>query len=169
MPIDKKHKWDVAISYAGEDRKIADRLVNSLKKENRKLSVFYDKDYKSYLWGKKEEAYENIYGPDSRVVVALISKHYKEKDWPRYEFSIALKESKKRKEESLLAIKIDDSELLGLRNDANYMDIRENSIKEIAKILVEKCKTISKNETANQIGGNNQTCILSVIRVMYLV
>ena len=41
------------------------------------------------------------------------------------------------------------------------MDIRENSTKEIAKILVEKCKTISKNETANQIGGNNQTCILS--------
>jgi tetratricopeptide (TPR) repeat protein len=161
MPEKKKHKWDVAISYAGENRKIAESLVASLKAKDRTLSVFYNRTHKSYLWGKDEKEYENIYGPESRFVVPIISKYYKKKDWPLYEFSAALKEAKKRKEEFILPIRVDDSQLLGLRNGVNYMDIREDGIKEIAKILVDKCKMLSKKGKNNRSNVNDQICILS--------
>jgi len=140
----KKYKYDVAISFAGENRKIAEDLVASIKAKDKRLSVFYDKDHKAHLWGKNTNEFDNIYGPESRYVIPIISEHYTKKDWPRYEFSTAVKESKKRKGDFILPIRVDDTRLIGLHDDLNYMDIREDDVDQIAKAVILKCQSISK-------------------------
>jgi tetratricopeptide (TPR) repeat protein len=136
----KSHKFDfdVAISCAGEDRRPAERLAKSLRTKG--FSVFYDLDYRSYLWGKKEGEFQRIYGPASRFFVPIISAHYKEKEWCRFEFDIAREEAKKRKEEFILPIRLDDSKILGLREDTSYLDLRQMSVSKIAQELNKKIK-----------------------------
>jgi hypothetical protein len=86
MPRQRKlsYEYDVAISFAGEERRFAETLAELLKAQG--LSVFYDKHHKVRLWGKDEREFERIYGPASRFVTPFISKHYVAKDWPRFEF-----------------------------------------------------------------------------------
>ncbi len=136
MSKKKKYQYDVALSFAGENRDEAEKLRTALMAKG--LRVFYDKDHKAYLWGKGQDEYDKIFGPDSRFVIPLISEHYKEKKWPRYEFSVALTEAKKRAEEFILPVRVDDTALLGLLDDLNYMDFRKDDVGDIADAVIAK-------------------------------
>ena len=93
-----KFEFDAALSFAGEDRRHAEAIARALQEQG--LKVFYDRDYAAHLWGKGQEEYEKIYGPASRYVIPLVSKHYREKDWTRLEFGIAKKEARRRRRSS---------------------------------------------------------------------
>lgn len=140
----KKYKYDVAISFAGENRKIAEKLVASLKAKDERLSVFYDKDHKAYLWGKDVKEFNSIYSSDARYVIPIISEYYIKKDWPRHEFAVASKEAKKRKGEFILPLRVDDACLVGLHDDVSYMDIRKDKISHIVDAVLTKCRDASK-------------------------
>ena len=45
-----KYDYDVAISYAGEDRHIAEAIANTLRRGG--VKVFYDAYEKHKMWGK---------------------------------------------------------------------------------------------------------------------
>jgi hypothetical protein len=58
---------DIAISFAGEDRKTAEDIANELIIEG--VKVFYDRFYKVDMWGKKLTNYfQDIFGPKARFV-----------------------------------------------------------------------------------------------------
>lgn len=54
-----QYEYDIAVSFAGEDRHIVENIVNVLR-ERSKISVFYDRLEEHKLWGK---IYTNIYLP----------------------------------------------------------------------------------------------------------
>ena len=63
--------------------------------------------------GKKlTHFFQDVYGPKARFVIVLISKYYPIKDWTDFEFSIARGEAKKRKEEFILPVRLDDTNFL---------------------------------------------------------
>jgi tetratricopeptide (TPR) repeat protein len=155
----RKFEYDAAISFAGEQRHIAEKLANILKAKG--LSVFYDAHYSSYIWGKNQEELERIYGPASRYFVPLISADYLKKDWCRLEFQVAKEEAKKRKEEFILPIRLDDSRILGLREDVFYKDLRHCSISKIAENLLEKIKSAKLPEAKYQAPRNPKVRILT--------
>jgi hypothetical protein len=96
-PPGADYKHDIAISFAGEDREIAKNLAEKLQNKlvnDRAVKVFYDEFYKSELWGKEQtEYFQKAYGPDSRFVVLLLSRHYPVKKWTGFEFSIMREEA----------------------------------------------------------------------------
>ncbi len=53
----KTSTYDVALSFAGEDRKLAEALAKALQKNG--IKVFYDEFEKSKLWGKDPYKYLN--------------------------------------------------------------------------------------------------------------
>ena len=134
----RSYEFDVALSFAGEERLIAKKLAEILKAEG--LSVFYDEDHKARLWGKDEREFERIYGPASRFVTPIISKHYVRKPWTRLEFDTALREERNRSLELILPIRADGACLLGLHDGRFYLSLKDNSIEEIAKCLIERCQ-----------------------------
>ena len=137
------YEFDIAISFAGEDRKIAENLARKLR--NKDIKVFYDRFYKERLWGKKLTTYfQDAYGPKTRFVVPLISKYYPIKDWTDFEFSIMRKEAKKRETEFILPLRLDDTKMLGIHEDIGYLDYRKEGIDGIVDCFSKKLSHLQK-------------------------
>ena len=84
--IDYEQNFDVALSFAGEDREYAEHLRNAL--EDRGHTVFYDQAEQHQLIGQDVEAYlRPIYQSGSRFVVAILGPMYGRKRWTLLESS----------------------------------------------------------------------------------
>ncbi|MBU2075266.1 MAG: TIR domain-containing protein [Actinobacteria bacterium] len=78
--------YDVALSFAGEDRAFAERLNDHLTEEG--LAVFYDKAEESRILAEDVEALLGpIYESDSSFVVAVMGPKYGLKRWTLFEAS----------------------------------------------------------------------------------
>ena len=79
------YSYDVAISFAGQDRAVAEQLANALSSHN--LRVFYDR------WEEADLLGQNLYQHFSLVYVkfclVLVSAHYARKAWPKLELRAA--------------------------------------------------------------------------------
>ncbi len=129
--------FDVAISFAGEDRKTAKQLANSLKKKG--VTVFYDYDFQSQLVGK--DLYQHlykIYNENALFFVPIISKNYVEKHWAMHELRAAQEREFNDDEEYILPIKLDDTKAPAIPNTKGYLDLRNLPINKIAAIIYQK-------------------------------
>ncbi len=137
-PLKSPYKWDAALSFAGEDRPHAKAIAEKLKSQG--IRVFFDDDHRSYLWGKSQEVFERIYGPESRYVIALISEHYLRKDWTRFEFDTARREQSKRGTEVLLPVRLDGTRMIGLPDDRVYLSLKDLGIDAIVRDFEKRLK-----------------------------
>jgi TIR domain/ATPase family associated with various cellular activities (AAA) len=77
-------RYDVALSFAGEDRPIAEALFAEL--SERELEVFYDKNEQHRIAGNDLEEYlAPIYASEASYVVVLVSSSYPKKIWTKFE------------------------------------------------------------------------------------
>jgi len=77
-------RYDVALSFAGADREIAEKIFLGL--SQREISVFYDFNEQSSILGLLVEDYlAPIYRSESRYIIALLSKNYPTKFWTKFE------------------------------------------------------------------------------------
>jgi hypothetical protein len=77
-------RYDFALSFAGEDRQIAEDLYNQL--ASREMNVFYDKQEQYRILANDVEEYlAPIYRSESRFVIPLLSEHYPKKIWTKFE------------------------------------------------------------------------------------
>lgn len=80
----EEKEFEIAISFAGENRKLAKYLAEQF--EAIDVPVFYDEYYESNYLGKAwSKEFERIFLRDSRFVVCLLDKYHKEKIWPTFE------------------------------------------------------------------------------------
>ena len=138
-----QHKYDVALSFAGEDRLHAETLANLLQSAN--VSVFYDSNVKSELWG--EDLYTtlaDIYSNKSTFCVMFLSKHYAEKSWTNHERRFAQERALKESNAYILPIKLDDAQIPGMPSTIAIIDLRKTTIGEIFRILIKKIETIKQ-------------------------
>lgn len=137
---DSSFRFDAALSFDGIDRETARRIAKAIKRAG--LACFIDDEHQADLWGKSETEFERIYGPDSRVVIPLVSKEYVNNIWTRHEFELARREAEKRDHVYILPVRIDDTPLLGLPEGTIYQTIDENSPEKIAELLKQKIEQI---------------------------
>ncbi len=133
----QEYDYDVALSFAGEDRELAEALAELLKNDGYK--VFYDKYEVAQLWG--ENLYDNfseIYKNRSRYCVMFASKHYAQKPWANHERQNAQARAFENSVAYILPIRLDDTEIPGILPTVGYLDGRSMSINEIYLILKEK-------------------------------
>ena len=137
--------FDVAISFAGEDREIAEALANRLVSLG--VSVFYDRFFQSDLWGKDlYEHISDIYTNRSKFCVILVSAQYLLKKWTRHERKSAQARAFTQGPEYILPVRLDDSDLPGLASTVGYLDLRERSINDISDFILEKLGFMSESE-----------------------
>ena len=76
--------FDIALSFAGDDRDVAYRIAEKLK--GREVSVFYDADEQHRIVAEKIEDYlAPIYRTEAAYVVPLLSEYYPNRIWTRFE------------------------------------------------------------------------------------
>ncbi len=133
----KGKKYDVVLSFAGEDRAIVKQIAVGLKKQG--ISFFYDGHEEANLWGKDlGDHFRRTYGPNTRFVLIFVSRHYVKKDWTDFELQIAREEAKKREQEFILPIRLDDSKIAGLKSTMGFLDWRKKTPADIVRLVKEK-------------------------------
>ena len=130
-------EYDVALSFAGEDRQYAEKLAKLLQSGG--YSVFYDEYEPARLWGRNLYDYlSSIYKDRARYCVMFLSKHYKRKLWTNHERQNAQARAFEDNQEYILPVRVDDTEIPGILPTTGYLDLRSRTIEEIYQILVDK-------------------------------
>ena len=136
-----EEKYDIAISFAGENRDIAEQFANKLAEKN--VKVFYDSFEQAALWGKNLYDYlSSIYSEKSKFCIMLLSKHYESKLWTNLERKSAQARAFRENREYILPIRIDDTKITGIQETVGYVDINSHTIDEIVEMIMKKLKTI---------------------------
>lgn len=130
-------EYDVALSFADEDRKHAEKLACFLSEHGR--TVFYDDYLRAELWG--ENLYEylvDVYQERARFCVIFVSRHYARKNWTRLECQAAQARALTENRPYILPVRLDGSKLPGLPPTVAYVDLDRSSIPEIGRLLLAK-------------------------------
>lgn len=137
------YEYDLAISFAGEDREIVRELVSILSIKG--VDIFYDENEQASLWGKDLYQYlQNIYRDKARYCVIFISENYANKYWTKHELRQAQERAFLESEEYILPLRLDDAEIPGLNSTVAYMDLRVDSILEVSNVIIDKLKNINQ-------------------------
>jgi len=132
-----EYKYQVALSFAGEDRHYVNKVAELLKENG--IKVFYDKFEQVDLWGKDLGIhFDYIYRRESQYFIPFISNHYKEKIWTNYEVRTAIARAIENKEEYILPVRFDDTELDGIRSTLGHIDIRNMQPEQLANLIIQK-------------------------------
>lgn len=141
-------EYDFAISYAGEDKIIAEKIHNSIKSYYDDFSIFFAPNEQHQLVGRDGESFFEQLFSKSKEVIVLISENYKKKKWPRYEWDVILE---RNKENRFIPIRIDDAKILGLPSNIIIL-YYNNNVSEIAEICIKKLLLFE-----NQMGISRKT------------
>jgi len=129
--------YEVVLSFAGEDREYVEAVADYLKNNN--VKVFYDKYEEVTLWGKDlSEHLDKVYRGSARYCVMFISKNYANKVWTSHERRSALAKAIEEKEEYILPVRFDDTEIPGIRPTAGYVDLSKKTPEQLGKMILQK-------------------------------
>lgn len=144
----QKFKYDVAVSFAGEDRAVVEKFVNILASNH--VSVFYDSWELADIWGKDLYQYlDMIYSQAAHYCVIFVSSSYIKKAWTKHELRSAQARAFQQNSEYILPIKLDDTELPGLPETISYIDVRHKKIDEVASLLLKKLNVPNTSNIQN--------------------
>ncbi len=134
-----KFEYDVALSFAGEDRKYVESVAKCLKEQG--VKVFYDKYEKSDLWGKDLYPHlDDVYQNKAKYCVMFISKYYAEKLWTNHERESAQARAFKEKGEYILPARFDNTQIPGIRDTIGYIDLNETTPEQLCQLILTKLK-----------------------------
>lgn len=152
------YNYDVALSFAGEDREYVEAVAILLKDYG--IEVFYDKFEETNLWGKNLFEYLNeVYKNKAKYTVMFISRHYKDKLWTNHERRSMQERAFIESSEYILPVRFDDTEVPGLHSTVAYIDLKEKTPLELANMICSKINWIKKNRWWGE--WNVETVIMS--------
>ncbi|MBA3543945.1 MAG: TIR domain-containing protein [Chthoniobacterales bacterium] len=132
-------EYDVALSFAGENRDYVEQVARLLQAAG--VKVFYDKFETAKLWGDNlADHLGEVYGKRSRFVVIFISKYYPLKAWPKHERQSAQARAITENKIVLLPARFDDTEIEGMPSSTAYVDLRRMTPTDFARLIQEKLK-----------------------------
>lgn len=130
-------EYDVALSFAGEDRTTAEKFAELLKAKS--IKVFYDEYEAAELWGKDLiDHLVNIYSRKARYCVMLISQYYPLKKWTGVERMAAQERAFRDANEYILPIRLDDTQVPGITETTGYRDLRQHPVEDVVNLLEQK-------------------------------
>jgi tetratricopeptide (TPR) repeat protein len=149
------NEFDIAISFAGEDRDIAKEFAVKLTKSG--LRIFYDDYEQANLLGETLTEYLiDIYKNKASFCLVLVSKHYIVKRWTRHEWKAAQARAFEEYDKAyILPIRIDDSELPGLLPTIGYMTLKKDNLSDIVNVILQKTLFQSEFNNVLRIATNS--------------
>jgi hypothetical protein len=130
-------KFDIALSYAGEDREYVEEVAAYLNQQN--VKFFYDKYEEANLWGEDlAEHLDDVFRISSKYCVMFISEFYERKVWPTYERKCAISKAIQEKSVYILPVRFDETEIPGLNPNIVYLNANEKTPEEIGQYIIKK-------------------------------
>lgn len=145
--------YDVALSFAGDDRPVARAIAESLIKE--KISVFFDEYASAELWGEDLYQHLNKVYEDTSLCIVIISKSYSKSKWTHNELRNLLAHSINRPSFAILPIYLvgasmpnDLLKLVG--GTIGYIEWPSVTSEEIAHMVKDRLATLPPKETKDK-------------------
>lgn len=129
--------FDIALSFAGEDRAYVDSVAHALR--DRGVKVFYDLFEEADFWGK--DLYDHltgIYQKRARFTVMFISAAYGKKLWTNLERRAAQAKAFQESQEYILPARFDETEIPGVLPTIGYISLSDRSPEDFASVIVRK-------------------------------
>ena len=141
-------KYDIAISFAGEDREYVRDLVDKISSKD--LTVFYDEFEEDNLWGKDLYEYlSDVYSKQAQFCIMVLSKNYIKKNWTRHERKAAQARAFEDCKEYILPLRLDDAVIPGMLSTTGFIDATKKTTEEISKLVQLKIKKRHVEQLAN--------------------
>jgi hypothetical protein len=138
-------EFDVALSFAGEDRDYVEKTAEFLVKSG--IRVFYDMYEDTNLWGKDlYQHLDDVYQNKAKYTVVFISENYKKKLWTNHELKSAQARAFSENSEYLLPARFDDTEIAGIRKTTGYISLENIMPEDFAKKIITKLGVIEPSE-----------------------
>ena len=135
--MNASREFDIALSFAGEDRDYVDQVANLLRDSG--VKVFYDLFVAANLWGKDLYEYlSEIYMNKALYTIMFISEHYGYKVWPTHERKSMQARAFKENQEYILPARFDDPPIPGVLPTVSYISLRNRSPSEFVESIHEK-------------------------------
>ena len=133
-----RYKYDVALSFAGEQRRYVKKIYHALNKAG--LKVFYDESPEvqaTHLGKRFTELAQRIYGEAADFVVLFVSKEYVSKQWPYLEAAYVLDRMRAElfQGNRVLIGKFEPVELPGFPRDLLCTDLTSTSASDFARTI----------------------------------
>lgn len=136
----EKFNFDIAVSYASEDRRLVDQVARLLIKND--VKIFYDQFEKANLWGKDLLPYLTDVYMRAKFCVMFLSKNYAKSRWTDHEKKAAQTQAFKMKREYILPVRIDHSTISGILPVTAYLEWRAEGAKGITQLVLQKLKSV---------------------------
>ncbi|GEM_PF-894435 len=138
MPDDApEYDFDLALSFAGEDRDTVKRLARALRRLG--VNVFYDEDFSAELWGKDlYQHLQTVYRDKARFCIVVISEHYVKKRWTKHELAQVQARAFNENREYILPLRLDDTAVPGINDTTGYIDYRTMGTRRVVKLILQK-------------------------------
>lgn len=109
----KPKEFEIAISFAGENRQLAKYIADQLVSID--VSVFLDEHYEANYLGKAwSKEFERIFVEDSNFVLCLLDTNHKDKIWPTFERDCF---RKRIPNAEVIPVYLDDTVFVGIPED----------------------------------------------------
>ena len=139
-----RYDFDIAVSFAGEDREVVQQYCDILHSD--KVKVFYDEYERIGLWGANlYDKLDEVYRTKALFCVIFISKHYAAKVWTNHERQSAQARALQENREYVLPVRLDDTEIPGIPPTIGYEDLRKISVEKLAEMTVQKVRQLKHN------------------------
>lgn len=145
-------KYDVALSFASEDRTYVKTVAIYLQKKG--VKVFIDEDKQIELWGKDMITYfDEVFQFDARYCVMFLSIHYANKRWTNHERKNAQARAFYQNEEYILPYRFDQTTIPGIRPTISYLE--NMTAMELGEAIIAKLN--NKNTIPSAASSFNKT------------
>lgn len=135
--IGRNYEYDVVLSFAGEDRQYVEKVAKYLIDNG--IKVFYDDYEKVDMWGKDLYVHlDDIYQNKGRHCVMFLSKNYANKLWTNHERESAQARAFEERNEYILPVKFDDTEIPGIKPTTGYIGVRDTDPEELGVMIIKK-------------------------------
>ena len=133
----KIYDYDVALSFAGENRTYVAEVARILKTKG--IRVFYDAFEEVSLWGKNLYDYlSEIYEYKARFTILFISKYYNQKLWTSHERKYMQARAFSESQEYILPARFDDTEIPGIPKTIGYINLMKKTPGDFAALIEQK-------------------------------
>ena len=146
--MEPKRRYDVALSFAGKQRPIAEEIATRVK--NAGYAVFYDGFEEANLWGKElTTEFEAIYRDQARYCVILVSPDYATGVWTNVERRQALsRATREQDKEYILPVVVEDAEVPGLADTVKWLSLEEVGTAGVVRNLLVKLEAAGEDDDA---------------------
>lgn len=135
--MDRNVEFDIALSFAGEDRPYVDQVAHHLR--DRSVKIFYDLFEEADLWGKDLYSHlSDVYQNKARYTVMFISEAYKRKLWTNHERKAAQARAFQESQEYILPARFDETVIPGVLPTVGYISLKGRSPDDLTSLIVKK-------------------------------